>query len=138
MRDRPGLAETRLDRLAGSGQTRTKEIHVNDVGQIALGTDNALRIKAGKRRVVLVHTLHGNTVGRRAGRRRQRLTPFPMSLVAKARPVNRTEYDRLPGTKKHKANGFQRIVHRRDRRDPATAQRVAQGRSNIETERSER
>ena len=54
-----------------------------------------------------------------------------MGVVAEAAPVHGAVYERSAQSEQNDATGFERIIHPADRLDPAAAQRMSLGRSDV-------
>ena len=108
-----------------------------DGGQAWLKGDEGGRGGADERGVVLVHAVDGDAVHGGAGGLGEGGAPGEVGGVEDARPINRADHDGRAGAEEDEADGFERIIDRFDRFDPAAAERVADGRGDIETKRRE-
>ena len=95
---------------------------MNDVRQIAFGLNIALGVKTHKWRVMLMHTVYGNPIGRCFCSAGKSLAPAEVGTVAKPCPVDRTDYDRMPAAQQHETECFQRIPDLTNRVNPASTE----------------
>jgi len=105
------------------------------VRQLDLG-QNLRRVEVAARRVVLMQTMHGDSIGRCPGRVGQRVSPGVVTAVADADPIHRAQHDRLSLAQQHDPFDEQRINDLLGRLPQSIAQRRPQRRSRIRLEDS--
>jgi hypothetical protein len=125
MRHRYRSRDSFPNRHTNSIQTTLEEIRQHDVWQIALSIHETLRVEAGERGVVLMHTLHSSAVRSCSGRFSHGSSPPQMCGIQNPGPVNSTYHHRSASSKKHKSDGFLRIIDRFDWLNPAPAAAVS-------------
>jgi hypothetical protein len=136
VRDRPGTFQALRHRLTRPVQAGAEEVQLDDVRQVFLRLHDLLGIDAGEWCVVLVDAVHGDAIGRRARRIRQRASPGDVRVVQQAGPIDRAEDDRLTRAEEDQTDCLERIVVADHRLDPAAAQRMTLRRRDVKPKRS--
>ena len=134
VRDRAGAGQGGGDGGAGGDEATLKESGIKRGRQIGLRRDEGRGSRADEQGVVLVDAVQGDAVGCGPGRFGERGAPREVRGVEDAGPIDRTEHDGRTGAEEHEADGFEGIIDGFDRFDPATAERVTDGRRDVETE----
>ena len=123
-----------VDGGAGGDEAALKEGGIKRGRQIGLRRDEGCGGCTDEQGVVLVDALQGDAVGRGAGGRGERGAPREVGGVENAGPIDRAEHDGRTGAEEYEADGFEGIIDGFDGLDPTTAERVTDGRCDVETE----
>lgn len=132
--DRAGERKGSFDRAASAVEATIKEFELDNFEAGVLGFDEALGKEADERGIVLMNALDGDTIGSGARGFGQGGPPGDVSLVQDAGPIDGADNDRLSGTEQDVADRFELIVAIDCRLDPATAEGMADRRSDVEAE----
>ena len=84
-----------------------QKIQFDDMREIALIQNDLLSIHTGKWCIVLVNTMHGDTINRSARPIGKCLLPLDVSVVEQSCPVDNADHDWLTGSHQDIANGFE-------------------------------
>ena len=121
--------------FARAAEAGAEKFHLHHAQPGLLFGDEFLRVQAHERRIVLMHALHRDAIGRDARTLGERSAPRDVRVVQDAGPVHGADHDRLPCAEQDEADRLQRIVGIHRGLDPSAAQRMTDWCGDIETER---
>lgn len=123
-----------FDGSLGFVEAGTKEFDFDNFESGMLIFDEALSVQTDERRVVLVDALDGDAVESGAGGFGQGGAPGDVGFVENAGPIDSANDDGFVRAEEDEADGFELVVAIDNGLDPAAAEGMADGGSDVEAE----